>query len=206
MEEEWSSEDGANAGGGQVPCCSLGLGVYGNGSKHDISPAACGATSASNDSPAAQWVVKLQPPELSPSPTTTSRHQPGALVLTQSQGRDREEDVSSQKLTEVRCWLNHNWPQIFHQLGKGYNLMLVWMRSNCKSRVTFHFLTRLNLLPEKQVLFLGFFCQGFVRRKVRCCMKQSQVYLLRLMLASVHPPTEMKLVSLRWCHSVLAGT
>lgn len=39
---------------GQAPCCSLGLGVYGNGSKHDISPAASGMTPASNDSPAAQ--------------------------------------------------------------------------------------------------------------------------------------------------------
>lgn len=54
MEEETDcSEDNVNAGG-QTPCCSLGLGVYGNGSKHDISPVASGLTPASNDSPAAQ--------------------------------------------------------------------------------------------------------------------------------------------------------
>lgn len=52
-EETDHSEDRARAGG-RAPCCSLGLGVYGNGSKHDISPAASGTTSASNDSPAAQ--------------------------------------------------------------------------------------------------------------------------------------------------------
>lgn len=44
--------NGVNAG--PAPCCSLGLGVYGNGSKHDISLAASGTTLASNDSPAAQ--------------------------------------------------------------------------------------------------------------------------------------------------------
>lgn len=89
-ETDSSRKDGAIAGG-RAPCCSLGLGVYGNGSKHDISLAASGTTPASNDSPAAQWVVKLQPPELSPSPTTTSRHQPGAHVLTPSPAR--EDDV-----------------------------------------------------------------------------------------------------------------
>lgn len=38
----------------RVPRCSLGLGVYGNGSKHDISSAASGTTPASNNSPPAQ--------------------------------------------------------------------------------------------------------------------------------------------------------
>lgn len=36
-EEKVCSEDSADAGM-PAPCCSLGLGVYGNGSKHDISP------------------------------------------------------------------------------------------------------------------------------------------------------------------------
>lgn len=51
--KERSGEDGVNARG-PAPCCSLGLGVYGNGSKHNISPAASGTTPASNDSAAAQ--------------------------------------------------------------------------------------------------------------------------------------------------------
>lgn len=52
MEEETDcSEDNVNTGG-QAPCCSLGLGVYGNGSKHDISPVASGLSPACNDSPA----------------------------------------------------------------------------------------------------------------------------------------------------------
>lgn len=51
--EPGERRDGANAGG-RAPCCSLGLGVYGNGSKHDISSAASGTTPESNDSPAAQ--------------------------------------------------------------------------------------------------------------------------------------------------------
>lgn len=125
---DWSSEEGVNAVG-QALCCSLGLGVYGNGGKHDISPAVSGTTLASNDSPAAQWVVKLQPTELLPSPTTTSRYQPGSLVLTRRPGWGREEDVSSQQLTE-KYIQNCNWPQKCHQLGKGYNLMLLWMPAN----------------------------------------------------------------------------
>lgn len=52
-EEKICREDSANT---EMPalCCSLGLGVYGNGSKHDISPVASGNIPVSNDSPAAQ--------------------------------------------------------------------------------------------------------------------------------------------------------
>lgn len=104
----WSTEDRVKEGG-QALCSSLGLVVYGNGSKHDIFTAASGTTSASNDSPATQWVVKLQPPELSPSPTTTICQQPGALVLTRSPEEGREEGFSSQQLTELNLQ-NRIWP------------------------------------------------------------------------------------------------
>lgn len=100
IEEMWGIE---------APCCSLGLGVYGNGSKHDISLAASGTTSLPNDSSATQWVVKLQPPELSPSPVQlppTTNQEPSFSL------RARKQTLSSQASHwKLDCWSRHCHPE-----------------------------------------------------------------------------------------------
>lgn len=82
---------------GRALRCSLGLGVYGNSSKHDISSAASRTTPASNNSPAVQWVVKLWPPELSPCPTAINCYQPGLQDLTLVHCRTKEQEASTRQ-------------------------------------------------------------------------------------------------------------